>query len=61
MLKPVLKLILELFWVSTGLITSVIVRESGLNIIMELGFQTKIILWKLFSGYLSWINVDDEE
>lgn len=41
-LKPVLKIILGLFWIMTGLITSFLEPEPGLNIIKDLGFSQSL-------------------
>lgn len=53
LLKPLLKIILGLFWIMTGVITGVFASERGLKIITELGFSEQIAQVTLYSSCLA--------
>ncbi|MDD9335109.1 MAG: NAD(P)H-binding protein [Rickettsiaceae bacterium] len=53
LLKPLLKIILGLFWIMTGVITGVFTSELGLKIITELGFSKQIAQIMLYSSCLA--------
>jgi uncharacterized protein YbjT (DUF2867 family) len=50
LLKPLLKLMLGLFWIATGIITGILAPELGLKTIMELGFNKQVAQVMLYGS-----------
>ncbi|AEV92602.1 oxidoreductase [Rickettsia parkeri] len=49
-LKPIIKIVLGLFWIMTGIISSIFVYDASMQIIISLGFDKQIAPYILYGS-----------
>ncbi|WP_236609849.1 DoxX-like family protein [Rickettsia gravesii] len=52
-LKPIIKIVLGLFWIMTGIISSIFVYDASMQIIISLGFDKQIAPYILYGSYFT--------